>query len=116
MIERLLLARVFAHLSQVHEKLHALRPSEVVTSEHLFRHLHAALDVADDEKLDVQMVKQPGRHFGFGDAAEDAEVAVVAARLFVMREMLNHHALIFDCLHRLNRKLEMLMHRANPFA
>ena len=62
------------------------------------------------------MVEQPRRHFRVWDAAKDAKVAVVAARLFVVRQMLNHHALILDGLHRLNRELVMLMHRANPFA
>ena len=115
-VKRLLLARVFADLREVQKQFHPLRLAEVVTRENLLCHFHAARDVANHAKLDVQMVEQPRRHFRVWDAAENAEVAVVAARLFVVRQMLNHHALILDGLHRLNRELVMLMHRANPFA
>ena len=115
-VKRLLLARVFADLREVEKQFHALRLAEVVTRENLLCHFHAARDVANHAKLDVQMVEQPSRHFRVWNAAEDAKVPVVAARLFVVRQMLNHHALVLDGLHRLDVELVMLMHRANPFA
>ena len=114
--QRRLLRGVVGDLREVHEQFHLLRPSEVFAREHLLCDFHAARYVASNGKLDVLVVKQPGRHVGVWNAFEDAEIAVVAAALVVMREVLNDYALVLDGLRRLNREGEMFMHRALPLA